>query len=156
MSNWCVPFSDWALGIQVGEGAGYRLQEDGLLIFIPHSDYENRHHCVSNLSQTGRICLDAGRFAQEMNLVIARRDVLHSKQLATRGDEEAVRGDVEKRRADLIKTAVESQRWAIATEYTRLTCNQKFFKLNHHEKSIVMGIGHRCPAFFARCRKRAK
>ena len=82
------------------EAPGYRLQEGGLLIFIPHSEYENRHHCVSNLSQAGRIYLDAGKFAQEMNLVIVRCYVLNSKQLATRGDEEAVRGDVEKRRAD--------------------------------------------------------
>ena len=88
-----------------------------MLIFIPHSDYENRHHCVSNLSQTGRIYLDAGKFAQEMNLLTARRYVLNSTQLATRGEEEAVRGEVEKRRADLIKTAVKNQRRAIATLY---------------------------------------
>ena len=88
-----------------------------MLIFILHSDYENRHHRVSNLSQAGRIYLDAGKFAQEMNLVIHRRYVLHSKQLATRGEEEAVRGDAEKRRTKLFKTAVESQRWAVATLY---------------------------------------
>ena len=88
-----------------------------MLIFILHSDYENRHHRVSDLSQAGRIYLDAGKFAQEMNLVTARRDVLNSKQLATRGEEEAVRGEVEKGRAELIKTAVESQRWAVATLY---------------------------------------
>ena len=88
-----------------------------MLIFIPHFEYENRHHFVSNLSQAGRIYLDAGKFAQEMNLVIHRRYVLHSKQLATRGEEEAVRGDAEKRRTKLFKTAVESQRWAIATLY---------------------------------------
>ena len=88
-----------------------------MLIFIPHSEYENRHHCVSNLSHAGCIYLDAGKFAQEMNLVIHRRYVLHSKQLATRGEEEAVRGDAENRRAKLFKTAVESQRWSIATLY---------------------------------------
>ena len=88
-----------------------------MLIFIPHFEYENRPHRVSNLSHAGCIYLDAGKFAQEMNLVIHRRYVLHSKQLATRGEEEAVRGEVEKRRADLIKTAVESQRWSIATLY---------------------------------------
>ena len=43
--------------------------------------------------------------------------MLHSKQLATRGEEEAVRGDAEKRRTKLFKTAVESQRWSIATLY---------------------------------------
>ena len=89
-------------GIQVREApgprlqaTGYRLQEGGLLIFIPHSEYENRHHCVSNLSQAGRIYLDAGKLAQKLNLVIVRYYVLHSKQLVTRGDKEAVRGDVE-------------------------------------------------------------
>ena len=55
------------------QATGYRLQEDGLLILIPHSDYENRHHRVSNLSQAGRICLDADKFAQEINLVIDGR-----------------------------------------------------------------------------------
>ena len=62
-------------------------------------------------------------FAQETNLVIHRRYVLHSKQLATRGEEEAVRADAEKRRTKLFKTAVERQRWSIKTAFTRLNCN---------------------------------
>ena len=63
MCGWCVPVSDWALGIQVGECAGYRLQEDGLLIVIPHSNCENRHHRVSNLSQAGRYLWCCGALA---------------------------------------------------------------------------------------------
>ena len=95
-----------------------------MLIFIPHSDYENRHHRVSNLSQAGRIYLDAGKFAQEMNLVTARRDVLNSKQLATRGYEEAVRGEVEKGCADLVNAVVESQRWPLRA-YTSGKCRAR-------------------------------
>ena len=83
---WCVPVSDWAMGIQVGQCPGYRRQEDGLLIFIPHSDYENRHHRVSNLSHAGCYPWCCGALACRCR----------------------------KSRAALVKTVAQSQHWTIA------------------------------------------
>jgi len=56
---------------------------------------------------------DAAAFADELNLAIDRRYLLHSGQLATRGDVDEVRKEMAELKADLIKAIAESQRSTI-------------------------------------------